>query len=48
MILVSVILNEVKDLKVCTAVDCLQPDRSFAIAQDDNYNITGYIFVTRE
>jgi hypothetical protein len=38
-----VILNEVKDLKVCTAVDCLQPDRSFAMAQDDNYITMGYI-----
>ena len=26
----------------------MQPDRSFAKAQDDNHNITGYIFVTRE
>ena len=26
----------------------LQPDRSFAKAQDDNHAIMGYIFVTRE
>ena len=43
-----VILNEVKDLSESKTVDRHVDLEIFRFAQDDNHNIMGYIFVTRE